>query len=85
MFIIRFSYSSFQDYSRVGYDSYSISYSIIPDGKKRDNDDFEVPEHFTLDQARELAERMQKCMEEDGYGGWLSYRAALKQVETQPH
>ena len=80
MFIIRFSYSVFQDYSRVGYDSYSISYSIIPDGKKRDNDDFEVPEHFTLDQARELAERMQKCMEEDGYGGWLSYRAALGQM-----
>lgn len=53
MFIIRFSFSSFQDYSRVGYDSYSISYSIIPDGKKRDEDDFEVPKHFTLDQARE--------------------------------
>lgn len=80
MFIIRFSFSSFQDYSRVGYDSYSISYSIIPDGKKRDEDDFEVPEHFTLDQARELAKRMQKCMEEDGYGGWIAYRHALKSM-----
>lgn len=78
MFIIRFSFSSFQDYSRVGYDSHSISYSIIPDGKKRDEDDFEVPEHFTLEQARELAKRMKKCMEENGYGGWLAYRYALK-------
>lgn len=80
MFIIRFSFSSFQDYSRVGYDSYSISYSIIPDGKKRDEDDFEVPENFTLEQAQELAKRMKKCMEEDGYCGGLAYRYALERM-----
>ena len=80
MFIIRFSFSSFQDYSRVGYDSYSISYSIIPNEKKRDDDDFEVPEDFTLEQARELAKRMKKCMEEDGYGGSFAYRYALKSM-----
>ena len=80
MFIIRFSFSSFQDHSRVGYDSYSISYSIIPNGKKRDDDDFEVPEDFSLEQARELAKRMKKCMEEDGYGGSFAYRHALKSM-----
>ena len=80
MFIIRFSYSVFQDYSRVGYDSYSIYYDIIPNGKKRDNDDFEVPEHFTLEQAEQLARLMKECMEEDGYSGKLAYLSALKKM-----
>lgn len=35
---------------------------------------------FTLEPASELAKRMKKCMEENGYGGSLAYRYALKSM-----
>ena len=77
MYIIRFSYSVFQDYSRVGYDSCSVSHSIIPNGTKRDEDDFEAPEHFTLEQVKELAKKMQSYIESGYYSAGLAYKLAL--------
>lgn len=76
---ICFSDSSFRDYSRVGYDYSFPTYSITSGDTANSDDEIVVPEDFTIEEARALAEAMLSFMME-GYSTFGSYKRALKKL-----
>ncbi len=76
---ICFSESSFRDYSRVGYDYAFPTYSITSGDTANNSDEIVVPEHFTIEQARKLAEITIEYMM-DGYTTKGAYSLALEKM-----
>ena len=69
--------SSFQDFSRVGYDYSYPTYSVESGDSAKNGNEFVLPEHFTIEKARKVGERMIKYML-DGYGNLSSFNRAMK-------
>ena len=74
---IRFNETVFQDYSRVGYDSVSITYTVLNDDDPGSYDII-TPAGYTRAQACALASKMARIVSNEGITYTEAYHRLVK-------